>query len=189
MGINLHVTYPPSMMGKGKIEKIERNKGSILLEGGIALQELLKEWMRDLDSSRSKHGSNHYTPTGVHAPEVKNDTFTVGIFIPGITRALHDIVIRPIEAQSLAIPMHADAYGISPKEYNLNHPKGTKEALFRPKKKDYLAKNDAGRLVVMYLLRKSVHQDQDETLLPPDSEMNSTIMEAVRNAVDAVLDS
>lgn len=175
------------MKGEGKLGKIESQKSSILLAGGQALQKLLRNWMRELNSSRSKHGSNHFTPTGIHDPIVDGDNVAVGIYIPGITRALHDIVIRPVEAQSLAIPMHADAYGTSPREYNLNHPKGSPEALFMPKGKDYLAKNDHGSLVVMYLLRKSVNQKQDPTLLPTSEEINKTVMDAIHGAVEAVL--
>lgn len=189
MSLNIKVTLPESLNGKGKIADIETSKSSILLEGGKALQELLAQWMRDLDSARSKHGSNHFTPTGVHEPVVEENTVSVPIFIPGITRALHDIVIRPVEANSLAIPVHADAYGTSPREYNSNHPKGSTDALFRPRGKDYLAKNDGGELVVMYLLRKSVHQKQDETLLPPNEEMNKAVMDAVLKAVEIILNN
>lgn len=189
MGLQLKVTLPESLQGKGKIADIETLKPSILLEGGKALQELLAQWMRDLNAARSKHGSNHFTPEDVHEPVVEESTVSVPIFTPGITRALHDIVIRPVEANALAIPVHADAYGTSPREYNLNHPKGTPEALFRPKDKDYLAKNDGGKLVVMYLLRNSVHQPQDPSLLPSEEQMASTVMEAVSNAVKAILEN
>ena len=187
MGLNIKVTIPETLKGEGKIEKLESAKESILLAGGQALQKLLRNWMRELNSSRSKHGSNHFTPSGIHEPVIEGNSVSVGIFIPGITRALHDIVIRPVEAQSLAIPMHADAYGTTPREYSNNHPKGSPEALFKPKGKDYLAKNDNGSLVVMYLLRKSVHQNQDPTLLPSSEEINKTVMDAIHGAVEAVL--
>jgi len=189
MGLNIKVTLPESLQGKGKIQKIEQAKPSILLRAGKVLQELLKDWMIELDSSRSKHGSHHFTPQGIHNPIVDNNTVSVPIYIPGITRALHDIVINPVEAKALAIPVHADAYGIQPREYNARHPKGTKEALFRPKGKDYLAKNDNGSLVVMYILRQTVHQPQDSSLLPPDEQMNQAVMEAISDAVEAVLNS
>lgn len=187
--LKLTITPPASLQGKGKVEEIEKLKPSLLLEGGKALQELIAEWMRELNISRSKHGSNHFTPNGVHEPIVEGDKVSVPIFIPGITRALHDIVIRPVEAKSLAIPLHAEAYGIQPREYNVVHPKGTPEALFKPKGKDYLARNDNGSLVVMYLLRKSVHQKQDRTLLPPADQMVNTVLEAISDAVGVILKS
>lgn len=190
MGIKIKVTLPDSLKGKGKIEKVIEKKGEILEHGGKELAKLLRNWMRDLDSSRSKHGSHHFTPSGIHAPIVEGDSVSVPIYIAGITRALHDIVINPVEAKSLALPVNDSAYGIAPREYNDRHPKGTPEALFKPKGKDYLAKNDnAGNLVVMYILRKSVHQKQDSTLLPPDDQMNQTVMDAVSDAVEVILNS
>ena len=190
MGLQIKVTLPDSLKGAGKIKKIEDSKESILNMGGEALAILLRNWIRQLDSSRSKHGSNHFNPSKVHDPIVEGDTVGVPIYVPGITRALHDIVINPIEAKSLAIPIHESAYGISPREYNARHPKGTPEALFRPKEKDYLAKKDeSGNLVVMYLLRNSVNQAQDETLLPPNEDMNKAVMDAVSRAVEIILNS
>ena len=163
-------------------------KPSILLEAGKALQELLKDWMRELNASRSKHGSNHFKPSGILEPVVNDNTVSVPITIPGITRALHDIVINPVEAQALAIPVHASAYGMAPREYNNVHPKGSKEALFKPKGKYYLAKTDsAGNLVVMYILKKSVHQNQDATLLPSNEQMNKVFSDSVHDAIETIL--
>ena len=183
----IKVTRPASLTGSGKLAEVEKNKESILLEGGKALQELLADWMDNLNSARSKHGSNFYNADDVQSPVVDGDTVAVAITTPGISRAFHDIIIRPKEAQTLAIPLHADASGISPREYNNIHPKGTPEALFRPKGKDYLAKNDNGSLVVMYLLRKSVHQPQDRSLLPSDDEMDTAVMDAIHGAIEAIL--
>ena len=190
MPLSIKFTVPESLKGNGKIGQIVQMKSSILLVGGKALQELLKDWMRELSSSRSKHGSNHFNPSGVLEPVVNENTVSVPITIPGITRALHDIVIRPVEANALAIPVNESAYGMQPREYNNVHPKGTPEALFRPKDKDYLAKTDAaGNLVVMYILRKSVHQSQDSTLLPPDEQMNKAFSDSVHDAIEAILNS
>ena len=187
--MNLQIKWPASLQGKGKIEKVESQKPSILLVGGMAVQELLQEWMSQLNDTRSTHGSNHYNPEKVLDPIVEGNYVFVPITIPGISRALHDIVIRPVEAQALAIPLHADAYGISPREYNDTHPQGHPDALFKPKDKDYLAKNDGGELVVMYLLRSSVHQKKDRTLLPPADNIINAFNEAVGEAVEAVLQS
>lgn len=187
MGLTLQIKYPESLKGKGKIEDIEKSKPDLLKEGGIALQELLADWMVQLQSARSHHSPPHYTPDDVHDPIVDGEYVKVPIVTKGITRALHDIVIQPKEAQSLAIPLHADAYGIQPRRYNIDHPKGTPEALFKPKGKDYLAKNENGSLVVMYLLRKTVHQKQDRSLLPPADQMVNTVLEAISDAVGRLL--
>lgn len=190
MPMTIRVQYPDSLIGKGSVEKIDKMKPSILLEVGKSLQELLAEWMRQLNSTRGKHPSEHFSPTGIHEPVVQDSNVSVPIYIPGITRALHDITIRPVEAKALAIPVDVSAYGISPREYNNVHPKGTKDALFIPSGKDYLARKDAnnvGKLILMYLFKDEVFQAQDRTLLPPDDEMNKTIMDAVHNSVQAIL--
>lgn len=190
MSLNIKVTLPESLEGHGKIAEIDRLKSSILFEGGKALQELLAQWMVELNSARSRHGSNHFTPDGVHDPIVDGNTVSVPISIPGITRALHDVVIQPVEANALAIPVNEAAYGISPRRYNVNHPKGTPDALFIPKGKNYLAKTDnAGNLVVMYVLKDSVTQRQDRTLLPSDEAMNKAFSDAVSDAVEIILNS
>ena len=184
MPLTIKVEYPESLKGKGKLEQVEKMKPSILLEGGKALQDLLKQWMRDLDSARSTHGSNHFSPSKIHNPTVDDDTVSVSISIPGITRALHDIVINPIEAKQLAIPVSEEAYGIAPREYNSRHPK----TLFKPKGKDWLAKkDDSGNLVLMYILKDQVHQNQDASLLPTQDEMTKTVYDAISDVVEAIL--
>ena len=190
MALTFRVELPPSLQGKGKVAEVDRMRPSILQEGGKALQELLAAWMVDLDATRSRHGSHHFTPDDVHEPVVEGESVSVSISTPGINRALHDIIIRPVEAQALALPVNEAAYGIQPRRYNVNHPKGTPEALFRPKGKDYLAKKGPdGGLVVMYLLRDSVTQPQDRSLLPPDDKMDKAFSGAVHDAVEAILNS
>lgn len=187
MGVVIKVEYPASLTGSGKVAKVDEMKPSILLQAGRELAKLLGNWLNQLRTSRSRHGSNHFTSNDVHEPIVEGDTVSVGVQTLGIGRALHDIVIQPVEATKLAIPVSEAAYGMSPREYSRFHPRGTPEALFRPKGKDWLAKNEDGNLVLMYVLKDSVTQKQDRTLLPPDEEMNATISNAVHDAVEAIL--
>ena len=194
MGIKITATLPPSLTGSGKIGQIESLKPHILLEGGAALQKLLKNHMRMLESTRGKYPSgkrdNHFKPEDVQSPVVNGETVSVGITTPGITRALHDIIIRPVEARALAIPLHADAYGYQPREYNMIHPKGSKDRIFLIKAKSgnaFLAKNNGKELVLMYILKDSVYQRRDPTLLPTTEEMQSAFTDAVDEAVKTIL--
>ena len=103
-------------------------------------------------------GSKHYAPEKVN---VEGDTVVVDV--PGVTRAYHDMLIRPVHAQHLAIPLHRSAYGIKPTEAG---------DLFYTKNKagtEMLAKVEGGALVVMYILKDEVHQKQDPTIMPSDS--------------------
>lgn len=181
----LTINVPESLAEKGKIQEIKDNIPNILEVGGMAVRILLQQHMIELNASRSKHGSNHYNTDGIQEARVVGDTVQIPITIPGITRALHDIVIRPVEAKALAIPVHASAYGLSPREYS-NYNSG--EKLFIPKGKDYLAKVDEnGELVVMYVLKKQVHQYQDKSLLPEPKAISDTFKDAAQEIINMIL--
>ena len=93
-----------------------------------------------------------------------------------MARADHDVTIRPVLAQALAIPVHPEAYGRRPSvlEQLLGTP------LFRPKGKHYLAaRMGDGMLRILYLLVGAVHQPQDETLLPTQEEYRECVGEAL----------
>ena len=193
MGFSLKVKYPQSLIGKGKIEMIEKMKPNILNEMGTALLKLIREWLRQLSATRGKHTPSHFDPDPNRVPEpvVQGNNVYVSINIPGITRALHAVVIRPIEAKMLAIPISPEVYGMQPREYNIRFPKGHPEALFRPKNgKSFLAKKgNNGQLVVMYYLRDMVKQPQDRTLLPPDEQMDKAINDSLHDALFAILNT
>lgn len=83
--------------------------------------------------------------------EVHNAEATTVVDVPGVTRAYHNLDIRPKRAKHLTIPMHRSAYGLPSREV---------DGLFYVKNKrgtEMLAKNEAGALVVMYLLKDHVH--------------------------------
>ena len=177
-----------------RVQKVADHQKDILFEGGKSIQELLKDHMRMLDATRGNHPSGkktkHFRPESVLEPQVSGSDVSVGITTPGITRALHSIVIRPVEAKMLAIPLHADAYGMQPREYNMLHPRGNKDALFLLKARSgnlFLTKNEARNLVLMYILKDQVFQPKDETLLPTQEQLDSTFRNAVQTAIDIIL--
>lgn len=119
-------------------------------------------------------GSKHYAPSKV---TVKPNG-AVNIDVPGITRAYHDLNIRAKKGKFLTIPFHRQAFGI---------PARNIENLFYVKNKkgtEMLAKNEGGRLVVMYILKESVHQRRDPGLMPSDA----TILKNITSAVSKYLD-
>ena len=72
--------------------------------------------------------------------------------MPGVTRAYHDMDIRPVKARKLTIPVHREAYGVSARDIDgLFYAKNSKGT-------EMLAKMDGGALVVMYILKDRVHQ-------------------------------
>ena len=106
--------------------------------------------------------------------EVAGSSATINIDVPGITRAYHDLDIRAKNAKHLAIPMHREAFGVSPKDvpglFYTKNKKGT----------EMLAKTEGGALVVMYILKESVHQERDPGLMPSDKTLADNIFAAIK---------
>ena len=103
---------------------------------------------------------------------------SVVVDVPGITRALHDLNIRPKNGKYLTIPLHRSAYGISARDVS---------GLFYTKNKrgtEMLAKNEGGSLVVMYILKTQVHQARNPNLLPSRQAMFSNIISRLRKYLD-----
>ena len=117
-------------------------------------------------------GSSHYDPNKVNpSNESRLNEGVVDVDVPGVSRAYHDIDIRPRNRQYLTIPMHREAFGRSAADFN--------DLFLVKKKKDgsaFLAKNDGGNLSMMFFLAKSVHQRRDSKIMPSDSEMASVAM-------------
>lgn len=157
----------------------------------VRVKEILRQFKGKLDKSQrvislaiadsiKKHfqsiypGSKHYAPEKV---KVGADNEVV-IDVPGISRAFHDLNIRPKNGKYLTIPLHRSAYGISAKDVS---------GLFYTKNKsgtEMLAKNEGGALVVMYILKTQVHQSRNPDLLPSKQAMFSNIISRLRKYLD-----
>lgn len=176
-------------------QRLQSNLGSVLLNAGEHLARCIRNHMRHLQAARHSplsngRSSNHFSPDKVLEPVVSNADVTVGVAIPGISRAYHDIDIYPKEASALAIPLHASAYGISPREIN---DRGTYE-LFRINRRGstqkgnvLYRKDEAGGLIPMYSLVTHVHQVQDPTLMPSNEQLIAEGKKGVEEAVGAIL--
>ena len=120
---------------------------------GSTISKVLTSTTRNHISSRFP-GSSHYDVNKVN--EGKSRTSPNGatgesiIDIPGFGRAWHDITIRPINAKMLAIPIHREAYGKSPRQFADN--------LFGIKGRKVLFRKDGESLVGMFALANSAFQ-------------------------------
>lgn len=157
----------------------------------VRVREILRQFKGKLDKSQrvislaiadsiKKHfqsiypGSKHYAPDKV---KVGADNEVV-VDVPGISRAFHDLNIRPKNGKYLTIPLHRSAYGISAREV---------DGLFYTKNKngtEMLAKNEGGALVVMYILKTQVHQARNPNLLPSKQAMFNNIISRLRKYLD-----
>lgn len=147
---------------KGKLDKSNRVIS-------IAIADSIKKHFQSIYP-----GSKHYAPEKV---KVTADNEVV-VDVPGISRALHDLNIRPKNGKYLTIPLHRSAYGISARDV---------DGLFYAKNKngtEMLAKNEGGALVVMYILKTQVHQARNPNLLPSRQAMFSNIISRLRKYLD-----
>ena len=90
--------------------------------------------------------SKHWDPNKVTNGKSIGLEGTTNVDIEGAGRAYHDVIIRPVRAKMLTIPMHSDAFHHSARDFN---------DLFKPKGKNILARNVNGNLVAMFALAKS----------------------------------
>lgn len=56
-------------------------------------------------------GSRHYAPKNVKLGQASGATGEVVVDVPGVTRAYHDVLIKPKTAKKLKIPLHRQAFG------------------------------------------------------------------------------
>ena len=114
--------------------------------------------------------SKHWDPNKVTNGKSIGLTGITNIDIEGASRAYHDVIIRPVKAKMLTIPMHSDAFHHSARDFN---------DLFKPKGKNILARNVNGNLVAMFALAKSAFQKKDPSLMPPDEHLANGIFRAL----------
>ena len=114
--------------------------------------------------------SKHWDPNKVTSDKGVGLEGITNVDIPGAGRAYHDVIIRPVRAKMLTIPMHSAAFHHSAKDFN---------DLFKPKGKNILARNVNGQLVAMFALAKSAFQKKDSSLMPTDDNLASGIFRAL----------
>lgn len=190
--VEVSVTLPPFDYAK----RIQQQMDSVYRNAGQYLARCIRNHMRML--AQTRHGSsaalgakpsNHFKATDVLDPVVKNDGVVVSVTTPGISRAYHDVDIYPKEASALAIPLHASAYGISPREIN---DRGTYE-LFRINRKgstqkgNVLYRSEDGKLIPMYALTRHVHQAQDPTLMPSNNQLTDEALKGATAVIKQIL--
>ena len=108
---------------------------------------------------------------------------TVTIPIAGISRAFHPLVITPVKAHCLTIPVAQASYGHTVRELRHNG-----WSIFRVKNHDILMGHPKGEKAsqTLYALKKRVTIPQDRTLLPTDDEIASAINSAIITSIRSV---
>lgn len=110
----------------------------------------------------------------------------VTVPIPGITRAFHDLHIRPRTAKALTIPINAVAYGMRAPElaargwslFTLPAREGPGAGIL------FGRRAGARSTVALYLLRESADVPQDRGLMPSDEEMGEALAYGVQMEIE-----
>ena len=114
--------------------------------------------------------SKHFDPNKVSLGDYSKDVGVTNVDIPGATRAYGDVLIKPVRARALTIPIHSSAYGKKAADF---------KDLFKLKGKNILAQNQGGHLVALFALAKSAFQKKDSTIMPSDDNLASQIFTAL----------
>lgn len=132
--------------------------------------------------------TGHYTDGAdeIHSTAT-SERGTVVVPIPGIKRAFGDVRIEARNAKALTIPVDALAYGKRASEL-----RSVGWTLFRitsKKGSDLLMGTDGEVTKPLYLLRKSVTQRRDPSLMPTMEEMERTVVTAMKVQIRKRLES
>lgn len=116
--------------------------------------------------------SNHYNPDKVSINETTQNSGQINVDIPGISRAYHDIDIKPINRNYLTIPF-LNAYGKKAADFSNTF------VVTKKNGKKFIAQNTPTGIAFLFYLSKHVHQNQDETLMPNNDYLVEKIMDNI----------
>lgn len=111
----------------------------------------------------------------IPAPEPR--TVVVRVDSPGVRRAYHDVEIRPKNGSKyLTVPIHRLAYGR--RVSSVARLVGEKWFVIANGGRLVLASRDpvGGHLLPLYLLKRTVRQAQDPTLMPSEAEISQRLV-------------
>lgn len=157
---------------------------AILSVGANALLILLSRHLRREAFMRHKWSDMLHAPPTHHISKgaarifsrSSSSSATVTIPIAGISRAFHPLVITPVKAHYLTIPVAAAAYG-----HRVRELRRLGWSIFRVKNHDILMGHPKGDKTsrTLYALKKRVTIPQDRSLLPSDDDIAYAINSAV----------
>ncbi len=113
----------------------------------------------------------------VAAPEPR--TVVVRVDSPGVKRAYHDVAIKPKNsAKFLTVPIHALSYGR--RASSVERLAAARLFVFADKDKDQallaVRERATGRLLPLYVLKRTVRQAQDPSLMPSEAEIQERLV-------------
>lgn len=117
-------------------------------------------------------GSEHFNPDKVVINEITQNSGQINVDIPGISRAYHDIDIKPINRNYITIPF-LNAAGKKASDFSNTF------VVTKKNGKKFIAQKTPVGIAFLFYLSKHVHQQQDETLMPDNDYLVEKIMDIV----------
>ena len=164
-----------------------RNPQGMLRTVAKRAEGMLKAHFRNRDAnSPNKLGGQRTNfwaqveKTVVSEVDEAGGTVSLGVSHPGFAQKLYGGVIRAKSARALTIPVTAEAYGKSTKEFE--GATGLRLFFIKPNETGLLATRLQGArgITVQYVLKGSVNQERDEKALPDSESMREMIAGTVR---------
>lgn len=155
-------------------EKLDTQSGPVIRDG---LRTTVRRHFQSIYPN-----SKHYDPERVIDDYARGNVGAVEIHVPGITRAYHDMHIRPVDAKKLTIPLHRSAYGKKASEFgDLFYAKTKKGTELLGRRTYGTGKGGVKSGVVwMYVLKDYVFQKRDRRLMPSDQTLADNILSRIR---------
>ena len=145
--------------------------------GRAGANELKKHFRGRNSTSANKLGgarTNFWAAVGasVQNPRMIPGRIVIAINHPAISQKVYGGTITAKKRKNLAIPIHPKAHGKSPRVFT-----GLQFASSRAGTR-LLGLRENGRIVWLYVLKPSVHQDRDPDALPKDAAMGAALERA-----------
>lgn len=171
-----------SPSGREAILKVATRRVFNLIQGHFRQYALTHH--ASADRLGAKHTKHMERAARDMSHEANADRGLIHLSMAGIGRAFHDVTIRPVNVRWLTIPVARDSYGKRARDFE-----GRGIFVFRSKNGNMFLARTKGRrknrrLEPLFLLKKEVHQKQDATMLPRESEIRRTGRTAIRQELE-----
>ncbi len=187
--MGLVFTIKTDFSGLNSLEALMGAPRPIMAAAGKGVEKQLRSWFlgRDKEGNKrgwtSKHFWNREVRSNTALGEVSDAAAAVVISSPAFAQKMFGGTIKPKRGKFLALPLTADAYQAgSPRE-------GGFDDLFCVKSGKgnwFLAVHEGKALRLKYRLVRSVTQAADPRALPPQEELEKTVVNAAESVIRRV---
>ena len=176
--LTIHVSRDEVTPHLRKLLRQAANDGPLAKVLGRAGANELKKHFRARNTKPNKLGGKRTNFWSAVAASVQSPTYGPGRIViavthPAIAQKVHGGTITAKKAKNLALPIHKDAHGNSPRVFSDLHFAMTKAGI-----KLLYRKGPSGGIDWLYVLKRSVRQNKDPEALPKDAAMGAVLERA-----------